>query len=70
MLGSDFTIFVFGVVDVLQSMQEEVVHRPDVFAEQSHGGFSGRKDLLNNTAPNASSATALGVQDRKQGAKG
>jgi hypothetical protein len=28
---------ILGVIDVLQGMQEKVVHRFDVFAEQPHG---------------------------------
>jgi hypothetical protein len=27
---------VLGVIDVLQSMQQEVIHRLDVFAEEAH----------------------------------
>jgi hypothetical protein len=35
--------FVLGVTDVLQSMQQEVVHRLDVFAEEAHDRpFLGR----------------------------
>ena len=36
-VGQGFNDLVLGIVDVLQRVQEQVVHRLDVFAEQSHG---------------------------------
>ena len=36
-LGQRLRDLLLGVVDVLQLMHEQVVHRLDVFAEQSHG---------------------------------
>jgi hypothetical protein len=36
-IGQGFNDLVLGVVDVLQRVQEQVVHCLDVFPEQSHG---------------------------------
>jgi hypothetical protein len=38
-LGKRLHDLVLGVEDVLQAMQEQVVHRGDVLAEEAHGFF-------------------------------
>jgi hypothetical protein len=35
--GSALTIWVLGVIDVLEAVQEQVIHALDVFAKNAHG---------------------------------
>jgi hypothetical protein len=36
--GQGFHDLIFGVVNILQAVQEKIVHRLDVFAEEAHHG--------------------------------
>ena len=52
-VGQGFHDLVFGVVDVLQRVNEQIVHRLDVCGEQAHGviPFSGEGFRLGQRNP-------------------
>jgi hypothetical protein len=57
-VGERLQYQLFGIVDVLQHVQEQIVHRLDVFRKQTHGApvdLDLEKDLLRTRGASARS---------------